>query len=47
MTGYLLEISDLHKQYGRVEVLKGVDCVMRPGEVISIIGSSGDRKSVV
>ena len=40
----LLEIRDLHKRYGTVEVLKGVDCSMRQGEVISIIGSSGSGK---
>lgn len=27
----LLEIRDLHKRYGTVEVLKGVDCSMRQG----------------
>ncbi len=47
MTGNLLEIRDLHKQYGQVEVLKGVDCDMRPGEVISIIGSSGSGKTTM
>ena len=47
MTGYLLEISNLHKQYGQLEVLKGVDCVMRAGEVISIIGSSGSGKTTM
>jgi polar amino acid transport system ATP-binding protein len=47
MTGNLLEISGLHKQYGAVEVLKGVDCAMRPGDVISIIGSSGSGKTTM
>jgi polar amino acid transport system ATP-binding protein len=47
MAGNLLEIADLHKQYGAVEVLKGVDCAMRPGEVISIIGSSGSGKTTM
>jgi len=43
----LLEIRDLHKRYGTVEVLKGVDCSMRQGEVISIIGSSGSGKTTM
>jgi polar amino acid transport system ATP-binding protein len=47
MSGNLLEIRKLHKQYGPVEVLKGVDCTMRQGEVISIIGSSGSGKTTL
>ena len=47
MTGTLLEISDLHKRYGNVEVLKGVDFTMTQGEVISIIGSSGSGKTTM
>ena len=43
----LLEIRDLHKRYGTVEVLKGVDCSMRQGDVISIIGSSGSGKTTM
>lgn len=43
----LLEISDLHKRFGKIEVLKGVDCVMAAGEVISIIGSSGSGKTTL
>jgi polar amino acid transport system ATP-binding protein len=47
MTGTLLEITDLHKRYGNVEVLKGVDFTMNRGEVISIIGSSGSGKTTM
>ena len=47
MAKNLLEITDLYKQYGAVEVLKGVDCAMRAGEVISIIGSSGSGKTTM
>ncbi|HEV7309778.1 amino acid ABC transporter ATP-binding protein [Ensifer sp.] len=47
MTQTLLEIRDLHKRYGTVEVLKGVDCTMAQGEVISIIGSSGSGKTTM
>ncbi|QND45282.1 amino acid ABC transporter ATP-binding protein (plasmid) [Rhizobium lusitanum] len=47
MSKILLEIQGLRKQYGPVEVLKGVDCTMREGEVISIIGSSGSGKTTM
>ena len=47
MTGNLLEIRDLHKRYGATEVLKGVDCTMQQGDVISIIGSSGSGKTTM
>jgi len=47
MTNNLLEIRDLHKSYGAVEVLKGVDCTMRQGDVVSVIGSSGSGKTTM
>ncbi|MBX9457921.1 MAG: amino acid ABC transporter ATP-binding protein [Rhizobium sp.] len=47
MNKVLLEIQNLRKQYGAVEVLKGVDCTMQEGEVISIIGSSGSGKTTM
>ena len=45
MSEHLLEIEGLHKRFGEVEVLKGVDCAMRKGDVISIIGSCGSGKT--
>ncbi|ROL62582.1 histidine/lysine/arginine/ornithine ABC transporter ATP-binding protein [Pseudomonas protegens] len=42
---YKLEVQDLHKRYGRHEVLKGVSLKAAAGDVISIIGSSGSGKS--
>ncbi|WP_369414198.1 amino acid ABC transporter ATP-binding protein [Microvirga puerhi] len=43
----LLEIRGLHKHFGSVEVLKGVDLTLRRGEVVSIIGSSGSGKTTL
>ncbi|MBM2576104.1 ATP-binding cassette domain-containing protein [Jannaschia sp. Os4] len=43
----VLEIRDLHKAYGSLEVLKGVDLSARQGQVISLIGSSGSGKSTL
>ncbi|SDI76014.1 amino acid ABC transporter ATP-binding protein, PAAT family [Pseudomonas flavescens] len=40
-----LEIRNLHKRYGDLDVLKGVSLTARDGDVISILGSSGSGKS--
>ena len=41
----LLEVKNLHKSFGDTLVLKGVDFEMEKGEVVSIIGSSGNGKT--
>ena len=43
----VIEIRDLHKAYGALEVIKGVDFVAHKGDVISLIGSSGSGKSTI
>lgn len=40
-----LDVSDLHKSFGPLEVLKGVSATAKRGDVISLIGSSGSGKS--
>lgn len=42
-----LEVKQLRKSFGRLEVLKGVSLTAREGDVISIIGSSGSGKSTL
>ncbi|WP_106607042.1 ABC transporter ATP-binding protein [Shimia abyssi] len=43
----VLEIRDLHKAYGDLEVIKGVNITARRGDVVSLIGSSGSGKSTI
>jgi len=43
----VIEIRDLHKSYGELEVIKGVDITARRGDVVSLIGSSGSGKSTL
>ncbi|WP_122282760.1 amino acid ABC transporter ATP-binding protein [Pseudomonas syringae group genomosp. 3] len=43
----LLSIEGLHKSYGEVEVLKGVDLRMQKGNVVTLIGSSGSGKTTL
>lgn len=42
-----LELKDIHKSYGDLEVLKGVSLTANDGDVISILGSSGSGKSTL
>jgi len=42
-----LSVSELHKKYNDLHVLKGVSLIARQGEVISILGSSGSGKSTL
>nr|WP_305848895.1 MULTISPECIES: ATP-binding cassette domain-containing protein [unclassified Ruegeria] len=43
----VIEIKNLHKSFGNLEVLKGVDITARRGDVVSLIGSSGSGKSTL
>lgn len=43
----ILAAENLHKRYGTVEVLRGVDVAIQAGEIVSIVGSSGAGKSTL
>ena len=43
----ILEVRDLHKRFGEIEVLKGVDLVVAPQELVFLIGPSGSGKSTL
>ena len=43
----LIRVEDLRKSFGQLEVLKGINLSVRPGEVVTIIGASGSGKSTL
>ena len=47
MTETLIKIENLHKNFGKNEVLKGIDLEIKKGEVVVIIGPSGSGKSTL
>ena len=43
----MIEVKDIHKSFGTLEVLKGVDLTVQKGEIVSIIGKSGAGKTTL
>jgi len=46
-TNPILRVNDLHKSFGRVQVLSGIGLDVREGEVVALIGASGSGKSTL
>jgi polar amino acid transport system ATP-binding protein len=45
MSDVMVKAEAVHKRFGRLEVLKGIDLVVRRGEVMCMLGPSGSGKS--
>jgi len=43
----LLSVNGLHAGYGEVEILRGIDLVVDPGEIVAVLGSNGTGKSTL
>ena len=43
----MIEVKNIHKSFGTLEVLKGVDLAVEKGEIVSIIGKSGAGKTTL
>ncbi|KAA9006546.1 amino acid ABC transporter ATP-binding protein [Paenibacillus spiritus] len=41
----MITVKNLHKSYGKLDILKGIDLEIRKGEVVVVIGPSGSGKS--
>jgi lipoprotein-releasing system ATP-binding protein len=43
----MIQLHDIRKSFGTLEVLKGIDLSIHPGEVVSIVGPSGASKTTL
>src|SRR5690606_21997145 len=43
----MIQAKNIHKYYGNLQVLKGVDISVQKGEIVSIVGASGAGKTTL
>ena len=43
----MIELRDVHKRFGSLEVIKGISATVQAGEVVCVIGPSGSGKSTI
>jgi ABC-type multidrug transport system ATPase subunit len=43
----VIEARDLHKAYGRQQVLRGADLAVKPGQLVAVVGENGSGKSTL
>lgn len=43
----MIEVKNIHKSFGQLEVLKGINLTIQKGEIVSIIGKSGAGKTTL
>lgn len=47
MTATILEINDLHKSYGKADILKGINLELVPGKITGLLGRNGAGKTTL
>jgi lipoprotein-releasing system ATP-binding protein len=43
----MIRAENIHKSFGKLEVLKGIDLTIKKGEIVSVVGASGAGKSTL